>query len=191
MALGYVRTAHPEEAGEIARIQLETWRVAYRRILPARVLDRLDSTWMVRQWRSAIEAPPTGRHRVLVAFEQAERQHLVGFAASGPAGGEMAAPGEGAPAADTAAITDLLVAPRWGRRGHGSRLLAATVELWRGDGFVTALAWAFEADHATRGFLASAGWEPDGASRSLDVDDLLVPQIRLHTSLIDAGASDG
>ena len=35
----------------------------------------------------------------------------------------------------TAAVTDLLVEPRWGRRGHGSRLLAASVDLWREDGF--------------------------------------------------------
>ena len=36
---------------------------------------------------------------------------------------------------------------------------------------------------ATRKFLTSAGWEPDGARRALDVDDLLIPQLRLHTAL--------
>ena len=30
---------------------------------------------------------------------------------------------------------------------------------------------------------ASAGWEPDGATRALDVDDLLVPQVRFHVAL--------
>ena len=54
---------------------------------------------------------------------------------------------------------------------------------WRDDGFTTAVAWAYEGDPATRKFLASAGWEPDGARRALDVDDLLVPQLRLHTGL--------
>ena len=38
---------------------------------------------------------------------------------------------------DLASVTDLLVEPRWGRRGHGSRLLAASVDLWRADGFST------------------------------------------------------
>ena len=70
--------------------------------------------------------------------------------------------------------------PRWGRRGHGSRLLAASVDGWRADGFATAVAWSYEKDPATRAFLTSAGWEPDGATRALDVDDLLVPQLRLH-----------
>lgn len=185
MALGFVRPARPEEADEIARIQLETWRVAYRRLFPARVLDQLDQAWMAQRWRAAIETPPTSRHQVLVAVEQAVQAQLVGFVAAGPADAEAAAPDEPEPPdpATTAAVTDLLVTPRWGRRGHGSRLLAASVDMWRADGFATALAWAFEDDPATRSFLDSAGWQADGARRALDVDDLLVPQLRLHTRL--------
>jgi GNAT superfamily N-acetyltransferase len=188
VAQGFVRVARPDEAGEVAQIQLTTWRIAYRRMLPAAVLDQLDPDWIAARWRAAIEAPPSGRHRVLVAVEQAARSRLVGFAASGPAGDDAAAPGEPEPPGpDTAAVTDLLVNPRWGRRGHGSRLLAASVEHWREDGYHTAVAWVFEADPATRRFLAAAGWEPDGATRALDVDDLLVPQLRLHTRLPEAG----
>ena len=63
-------------------------------------------------------------------------------------------------------------------------MLAACTDLWREDGFTTALAWAFEADTACRAFLTSAGWELDGVTRALDVDDLLVPQVRLHTNLV-------
>ncbi len=188
MALGYVRAARPGEAGEIARMQVSTWRVAYRRLLPAGVLDQLDESWMADRWHTAITSPPTPRHRVLVAVEQGAQDHLVGFAASGPADAQAAMPDEQhPPGADTAAITDLLVEPRFSRRGHGSRLLAASVQHWREDGFATAVTWAFEADRATRDFLAAAGWEPDGATRALDVDDLLVPQVRLHTRLGDAG----
>lgn len=189
MALGFVRPAEPDDAGEIARIQLATWRHAYRRILPRQVLDGMDEAWMASRWLASIESPPSPRHRVLVAVEQADRtseSYLVGFAATGEADEAALAPEEDEQAVlglDVASITDLLVEPRWGRRGHGSRLLSACVDLWRADGFTTALAWAFEADSATIAFLTSAGWEPDGATRALDVDDLLVPQLRLHTSL--------
>ncbi|MEU8256257.1 GNAT family N-acetyltransferase [Micromonospora inaquosa] len=185
MALGYVRPARPEDAGEIARIQLATWRVAYRRILPRHVLDNLDEAFLARRWSAAVLEPPSSAHRVLVAVEQAEQSYLVGFAASGPADGEALAPGEPADALgpDVAAVTDLLVEPRWGRRGHGSRLLAAAVDLWREDGLSRAVAWAFDADEATRKFLTSTGWEPDGAARALDVDDMLVPQVRLHVGV--------
>jgi GNAT superfamily N-acetyltransferase len=185
MALGYVRPARSDDAAEIARIQLATWRVAYRRILPRHVLERLDEAWIARRWRTAVEEPPTPSHRVLVAIEQAEESYLVGFAASGPADEQALAPDEDLETLDrsAAAITDLLVEPRWGRRGHGSRLLAASVDLWRSDGLERAVAWAYEADPATQKFLTSAGWEPDGAARALDVDDRLVPQVRLHVAL--------
>jgi GNAT superfamily N-acetyltransferase len=185
MALGFVRPAEPADAGEIARIQLVTWRSAYRRMVPAQVLDQIDEAYLARGWREAIDAPPSPRHRVLVAVEQAERSYTVGFIASGPVDEQALAPQEPAEALGdgVAAITDLLVEPRWGRRGHGSRLLSASVELWRADGYTSAVAWAYEQDAATRKFLASAGWEPDGAGRALDVDDMLVPQQRLHVLL--------
>lgn len=246
MALGYVRPARPAEAGEIARLQLATWRVAYRRMLPRRVLDGLDEGFLAARWAEAIEAPPSHRHRVLVAIEQAGpapteptdgtlgdrttgdgpdasgapsreaaqearrrpdpaggsvpglvspeevpprhgtaggRDDIVGFIAAGPADEQALAPDEPPLGAGVVAVTDLLVEPRWGRRGHGSRLLAAAVSHWRPDGFAAAVAWAYEQDTATRRFLTSAGWEPDGAARALDVDDLLVPQLRLHTAL--------
>ncbi|MEU0078154.1 GNAT family N-acetyltransferase [Micromonospora tulbaghiae] len=185
MAAGYVRPARPEDAGEIARIQLATWRVAYRRILPRHVLDNLDEAYLARRWGAAVQEPPSGAHRVLVAVEQAAQSYLVGFVASGPADADALAPDEPAEAlgSDVAAVTDLLVEPRWGRRGHGSRLLAAAVDHWRADGLTRAVAWAFDADAATRKFLGSTGWEPDGAARALDVDDMLVPQIRLHVAV--------
>jgi GNAT superfamily N-acetyltransferase len=194
MALGYVRPARADEAAEIARIQLTTWRHAYRRLIPRHVLDELDEDWVVQRWRTSIEEPPSPRHRVLVAVEQAETEqaeqvksaYLVGFAASGDADDAALAPGE-SPAAlgpEVAAITDLLVEPRWSRRGHGSRLLAASADLWRPDGYARAVVWTFEADAVSRTFFGSSGWEPDGVTRALDVDDLLVPQLRLHTSLV-------
>jgi GNAT superfamily N-acetyltransferase len=193
MALGHVRPARPDDAAEIARIQLTTWRTAYRRLLPRHVLDQLDGAWMAEQWREAIGAPPSVAHRVLVAVEQSAQSYLVGFAASGPADEAALAPDED-PAAlpeDTAAVTDLLVEPRWGRRGHGSRLLAACVAGWLEDGFGTAVAWAYDGDAATVKFLGSAGWEPDGATRALDVDDRLVPQSRLHVAVTASGPVAG
>jgi GNAT superfamily N-acetyltransferase len=192
MALGYVRPARPGDAGEIARIQLTTWRTAYRRLLPVHVLNQIEEDWVAQRWLAAISDPPSPAHRVLVAVEQQEdaaaeptSAYPVGFAASGPADEAALAPNETDTTlgSDVVAVTDLLVEPRWGRRGHASRLLAACVDHWRGDGFKSALAWAFVDDGATRGFLGAAGWAPDGATRALDVDDILVPQLRLHAAI--------
>ena len=184
MAIGFVRDARPEDAAEIARIQLETWRTAYRRMFPPHVLANLDEGYLARGWTEAIASAPSSRHRVLISVEQSESASwVVGFAAAGPADEQALAPEEPPLPDDVAAITDLLIEPRWGRRGHGSRLLAATVDRWREDGFTRAVAWSYDQDVAMQKFLTSAGWEPDGAARALDVDDMLVPQLRLHTQL--------
>ncbi len=184
MAHGFVRPARDADADQIARVQLSTWRTAYSRFIPRFAIDAMTPEWLTERWQAAITDPPSPRHHVLVAYEQAAETHLVGFAAIGPADEAALAPGESPPdAATTAAITDLLVEPRWGRRGHGSRLLSAAVDLWRGDGLTHAVAWAYQEDVATVKFLGSTGWEPDGATRALDVEGVLVPQLRLHVSL--------
>jgi GNAT superfamily N-acetyltransferase len=148
------------------------------------VLAGLDEEFLTGGWSEAIESAPTPRHRVLIAVEQGEAAApVVGFAAGGPADEQALAPEEPPLGPEVAAFTDLLVEPRWGRRGHGSRLLAAIMDTWRDDGFTLAVAWAYEQDKAMQKFLTSAGWEPDGAGRALDVDDMLVPQLRFHAAL--------
>jgi GNAT superfamily N-acetyltransferase len=173
VAVGYVRPARPGDAAEIARLQLATWRLAYRRMLPAQVLDQVSEDFLRQRWLEAITDPPTAHHRVLVAIEQAAQEYLVGFLALEPSDEEKT----------VAAVTELLVEPRWGRRGHGSRLLAAAVDLWRQDGLDEAQMWIFERDAAMTKFLTSAGWAPSGLYRELDVDDLLVPQVQMHVGL--------
>jgi GNAT superfamily N-acetyltransferase len=183
MAIGFVRPARPEDAAEIARIQLATWRSSYRRMFPPHVLASLDEDFLTRGWSEAIEAAPSPRHHVLVAIEQGDNSsEAVGFAAAGPADEQALAPEEPPLPDGIAAITEFLVEPRWNRRGHGSRLLAATVDLWREDAFTGAVAWAYEQDQAMQKFLSSAGWEFDGTGRALDVDDMLVPQLRFHVT---------
>jgi GNAT superfamily N-acetyltransferase len=164
-----VRPARPEDAERVAVVQLSTWRTAYS-FLPEHALD-VPTEHAAALWLHAIEAPPTATHRVLVAMEGHE---LVGFAASGPAEDDDV---------EAVEVSTLLVEPRWGRRGHGSRLLAATVDHWREDGATTAVSWVWERDAASRAFLTGAGWEPDGAARGLDTGPRIERQVRLHTDV--------
>src|SRR5262249_37904865 len=165
---------------EIARIQLDTWRQAYAGWLPGSVLAAVNPADAERSWRAAVAAPPSPRHHVLVAREQ---DWLVGFAAFGPSPEE--APEDGPVAAGL--IAAMLVEPRWGRRGHGSRLLAATVDHLRADGLRTAQVWVPEPDAASLAFYTSAGWERDGYARGLETDGASVTEVRLHVSLEEDG----
>lgn len=183
-----VRAARAEDAAEIARIQVDTWRTAYAALLPEPVLAGLDASAAESVWAVAITDPPTPRHHVLLALEG---QWRVGFAAFGPAdAGEVDEAAAGDPDADsdadsTVAIAPILVEPRWGRRGHGSRLLAAAVDHARADGMTRAIAWIPEGDTPSREFLMSAGWAPDGLVRALDTGAGELREVRLRVSLLD------
>lgn len=172
-----VRPARGDDAAELGRIQVETWRTAYADVLPKPVLAGLSIEQSAAAWAAAVEAPPSRRHRLLVALEQDWR---VGFAALGPADDLEDADPE---PDTTVAFAVILVEPRWGRRGHGSRLLAAAVDHAREDGMTRAVIWILEGDEATREFLISAGWAPDGLARALDTGAGELREIRLHTTL--------
>jgi GNAT superfamily N-acetyltransferase len=167
-----VRPARVGDAADIARVQLATWHAAYAEVLPAAALD-LSAVDVEAAWAQAVSSPPSPYHRVLVALDGAE---VVGFAACEPATDEDVDGRAGE-------LSALLVEPRWGRRGHGSRLVAAAVDLWREDAVETAVTWVFETDAVVAGFLESAGWGPETAGRSLDADGTEVHQRRWHTSL--------
>ncbi|MEV5571516.1 GNAT family N-acetyltransferase [Spirillospora sp. NPDC052269] len=175
-----VRPARRADAGAVADIQVRAWRRGYAELLPAPVLEQVTSPQALDAWREswtqAVVSPPSPRHRLLVAVAS---DLVVGFAAHGPAeDGDL-------DTATTAELLTLLVDPVHAREGHGSRLLAATVDLLREDGFQTLVSWAFEGDEVLRRFLGSAGWAPDGTARDLDMGEP-VRQIRLHTDITPA-----
>lgn len=170
MALATVRHAVETDVDAVVRIQSDTWRAAYAGVVPAAALAGLTGPDAREAWRRAITAG--GGHHVLVA---SEGEWTVGFCAAAFYGGE-----DGVAAAE---VTTLLVEPRWGRRGHGGRLLAAAADALRGHGATAAWAWVPEVDGASRAFYAHAGWEADGAVRGLDTGDGTLREVRLSGPL--------
>jgi ribosomal protein S18 acetylase RimI-like enzyme len=171
------RVAWADDAPAIAAVQVRAWRASYEKTLPRELLDALVADDLAVDWREALVRPPDARNRVLVALE---RNLVTGFAVTGPAVD---------PDCDPIAVgelTDLTVDPHQRHAGHGSRLMQAGVDTLRADRFTRAVTWVAAQDDATRGFLTSAGWAPDGAFRTLDLTGdgtVQVKQVRLHTSL--------
>ncbi|RBY98073.1 N-acetyltransferase [Blastococcus sp. TF02-8] len=164
-----VRPARAGDGEAIARVQAVTWRTAYRAVLPAAVLDAWDAAAATATWEAAVTAPPSAGHRVLVAVE---REEVVGFAAVAP---------DDEPGVEE--LGPLLVEPRWGRRGHGSRLLAAVTDLASADGIGRLRTWLPESDGVSRHFFESAGWEPDGWARTLETGGAPLRELRWHVTL--------
>jgi GNAT superfamily N-acetyltransferase len=108
---------------------------------------------------------------------------VVGFAAYGPA--ELTEGEAPDPAGPTTEIAALLVEPRWGRRGHGSRLLAAVADLAQATGAARLQVWLPEADRVSAGFFQSAGWARQGWARTLDTGGTPLRELRWHVLLAD------
>ena len=172
-----VRPATADDIAELARIQVATWRLGYANVLPAAVLDNVTVETASTAWRAAVSEPPTPQHHVLVAQEQ---DWLVGFVALGPATDLQPDDPEHS---TTVEVGPILVEARWSRRGHGSRLMAAAVDMARADGMTRAVCWLPDADNVSREFLIGAGWAPDGLARELDTGAGVLREIRLHVAL--------
>jgi ribosomal protein S18 acetylase RimI-like enzyme len=171
-----VRVAWAADAIAIGSIQARAWRETYAEVLPGELLEQIDAGAFAEHWRTAIAAPPTAKHRVLVALE---RNTVAGFAATAPSEDPDADPRDGE-------IVAFHIDPAAFGAGHGSRLLAAAADTLRADGFTQARFWVVVRDDALRSFLEPAGWAPDGARRELDLTGdgtARLRQVRLHTDL--------
>lgn len=171
---GFVREATGEDLEAIGRVHaasmLASLRAAHASAhdgapLPAGVVAMIAAPVLAAGWERAVLAPPSPRHRVLVATEGGEVVGLLGLAPTrGLAQGDPGAEPE--PAVE---ITAFGVDPARQRCGHGSRLLAAAADHARADGARVLLVWAVRGDESVRGLLAGAGLERTPSRRELPV----------------------
>ena len=179
MAHAAVRAATLQDVPTIAALHRDTWRAAYSELLPEAVLAELGGPEAEQAWADAL----AGEAIVLLATEGTT---AVGFCVAGPAPAEEVAAADGALPADAGTVglvSTLLVEPRWGRRGHGGRLLATTARTLLDRGATRGIAWVPTEDVALLGFYRSAGWEPDGTVRVLDTGERTVRELRVTGSL--------
>ncbi|WP_017571751.1 GNAT family N-acetyltransferase [Nocardiopsis halotolerans] len=177
----FVRPARTTDVDTVVDIQVASWRAVYGSLLPDEVAGALggeEARQRFReQWTTALESPPTSKHRLVVATDEVDGVRTVtGFAAFGPAGDPDLWP------ATDAEVFALHVDPGKAREGHGSRLVNACVDHLVEDGFGTVHVWVPEDDNALRSFFEASGWRADGARREIDLGRLL-PMVRLHASI--------
>ena len=170
-----VRVAWADDAEAIAAVQARAWAASYAGLVPA--AGELREADFAQLWRDALTRPADARHRALVALE---RNRVVGFAITTPATDpdcDRVTDGE---------LMELTVDAQERGKGHGSRLLQAAVDTMVADRFTRAVTWLVADDDALRAFLTEAGWAPDTAHRTLDLDGsgtTQVRQVRLHSAL--------
>lgn len=168
-----IRPARAEDADDIARVHVASWRVAYDGLMPAAYLQGLDVGARAAGWRSTLAAPKD-RSRTLVLESDGE---LVGFVAVGASRDE---PESRQLSGEVAAI--YLDPACWGR-GWGRALLGAgrcsLVEMGFGD----AVLWVLDANARARAFYKADGWALDGGVKTDESRGFTVREVRYRRAL--------
>ena len=153
-----VRLAMPAEAVDVARLQRRSWAA-----MPAlaSAMSEVTADETVRAWHEAITKPPLAHCRVLVAIGNGA---IVGFAVTGPSGDPDAELTDGV-------IAEFVVDEDNVEAGHSSRLMNASVDTLRADGYGVATMWLPSDADGLRGFLVECGWATDGAHREMGMDE--------------------
>jgi ribosomal protein S18 acetylase RimI-like enzyme len=141
--ISVVRPAEIGDAPAIARVHVDTWRTAYRTLLPDDFLASLDQAGYEQRWTRTL-ADGTGR--VYVAEDGGR---IVGFASGGR---ERA--GEDGFAGELYAIYVLAQAQG---HGHGRRLLRAVAQGLRDMNLADMIVWVLRDNHAARHFYERLG----------------------------------
>ena len=140
-----IRSAEIEDAAGIARVRAESWRSAYRGIVPDEFLDAIDvNEWSERQRRNMEDVPDN-----LVSFVAETEGLVVGWAVGGPNreinldyAGELYA---------------IYLLPDYQRRGIGQQLTEATARWLIGEGLSSMILWVLRENYPARSFYEALG----------------------------------
>jgi len=171
-----IRSASARDAGDIAKLDVETWRAAYAGVLSTPYLVGLSERRREAGWRSVILHEPRD---VRVAVDASGA--ILGFGSCGPSRGERDFTGE---------VFTLYVAPDWQNRGIGRRLLMALFRRLVAAGRGSAIVWVLR-DNPSRFFYERLGGRR-AARKSLNVGGAWIEALAygwLDTAARNAGRS--
>jgi ribosomal protein S18 acetylase RimI-like enzyme len=141
-----IREAVLNDVPGIARVHVDSWRTAYRDILPDSFLDELTYESREERWRERLaQAAP---QQVMLVVEDASGR-LVGFAYGGPER-------DATPGYDGEIYAIYLLAERR-RQGIGRQLMAASAAALQALGYHALLVWVLEANGPARAFYEALG----------------------------------
>ena len=159
-----IRYAHIDDAVDIARVWVESWRSAYRGIVPDSFLDAIDvGEWAGRQ-RRIMEQPLEG----WITFVAELDTQIAGWAWGGP--NRDAYP-------DYAAeLYTLYIMPGYQRQGIGFQLTLATGRWLVREGLTSMIVWVLRENHSARQFYEAIGGRYC-QERQIDIAGVSLPEV--------------
>jgi ribosomal protein S18 acetylase RimI-like enzyme len=143
-----LRQAIRADAPQIARVDVDTWRSAYRGILPGPYLDGLSYAGRERLWLHFLSERRARQTHPILVFEDYLSGEIAGFSSAGPERrGSARFRGE---------LYTLYVLERYQGQRLGRRLVQGSAALLAGQGMRSMLVWVL-AENPARHFYESLG----------------------------------
>jgi ribosomal protein S18 acetylase RimI-like enzyme len=163
-----IRRATAADTSAVATIHVESWKVAYRGIMPDDAIARTDLAFRTKFWGERIA------DRDWPVFVIDEGGASIAFCQMTPtrdSGDDPARVGH---------ITSLHVLPHLRGHGHGRFLVDHVLAQFRLRGFKEVTLWVLEENHPARRFYEKYGFRLDGGKR---IDAHQVPEVRYRIRL--------
>ena len=152
-----IRPATPDDAPPLAIVHVDSWRSAYRGLVPASILDGLDYDRRAVRFRESLAA-----HTEETYLAEGDGE-ILGFLTVGPCRDEDV------DREVTGEIWGIYLAPQHWRKGIGTALCLYGEQLLRSRGYRQAVLWVFAGNDQARRFYEAMGFAADGASKMHDV----------------------
>jgi ribosomal protein S18 acetylase RimI-like enzyme len=146
------RYAEQRDLDALAKLHVETWRSAYRGMMPSEFLDALDDSHALVRLVPVINASPP---RICVVDFDNEPVAFCRFGPSKDADVPLL----------TVEIFAINVAPSRWRNGIGRLLIERTLAEGGARGFAACTLWVLTENSRARRFYEATGFELDGATR--------------------------
>ncbi|MEA3441580.1 MAG: GNAT family N-acetyltransferase [Chloroflexota bacterium] len=150
-----------DDAEVVARIHIDSWRAAYRGLVPDEFLEKLDYDRRAERFRENVSS---GLEETYLAKVNNKGVGILTIGGCRDEDVDQDITGE---------IWGIYLAPTEWRKGYGSALFNYGEQLLHSRGYNQLILWVFADNHQARRFYEAMGFEVDGASKYLDLGILL------------------
>jgi ribosomal protein S18 acetylase RimI-like enzyme len=151
-----IRRATPDDAVALAKVHIDSWRFAYRRLVPDSHLDGLNYERRAQRFRESLA------QNAEESYLAEQKREVLGFLTIG------ACRDADVDQKTTGEIWGIYLAPGHWRKGIGTLLCRYGERILRERGYQSARLWVFAGNGQARRFYEAMGFKADGTSRTLN-----------------------
>ncbi len=167
-----IRLTKSSDAGGIAKVHVETWRYAYRGLIPDSYLNSLSIQKRTKGWKKYLKNL-TAKVFPLVAVIDGE---VVGWCTIGKSRDDDADN-------DTGELYGISVHRDHMGKGVGSKLMEKGLKILKDKGYKKATLWVLDTNENTRKWYESKMWKLDGTEKIEQRDGFDLHEIRYLINL--------